>query len=203
VLQRYPAPAAKAEGEEATEPEPLEVGFETAQDLMKQAAALTLPAPVRDAVSAKVRGATELLLSIVDAVKKMETTEERLTAPLPAETATAVNKTLGILDEVLKKYPAPAAKSDDVLAQLGKHFKAIEGLVSGLAGGAVVVKEEPKPAEDPRLDDLVKKVGENSELLKKMAGKPADSNALEDEGRETVAKGEAEGWPADMAADEK
>jgi len=180
------------------------VGFETAQDLMKQAAALTLPAPVRDAVSAKVRGATELLLSIVDAVKKMETTEERLSAPLPAETATAVNKTLGILDEVLKKYPAPAAKSDDAIAALGKHFKGIEELIAGLAGpGAVVVKEEPKPAEDPRLDDLVKKVGENSELLKKMAGKPADSNALEDEGRETVAKGEAEGWPADMAADEK
>ena len=204
VLQRYPAPAAKAEGEEEEVPE-AEVGYETAHDLMKQAAALTLPAPVRDAVSTKVRGATELLLSIVDAVKKMETTEERLSAPLPAETATAVNKALGILDEVLEKYPAPAAKSDDAITALGAHFKAIEELVAGLAGGTVVVKEEPKPVEDPRIGDLVKRVKENAELLKKMAKVPAASNALADEGRTTVAKG-GEGeteWPLDMASDGK
>ncbi len=203
VLQRYPAPAAKAEGEEETAPELPEVGYETAHDLMKQAASITLPAPVRDAVTAKVRGASELLLSIVSAVQKMETTEERLPSPLPAETATAVGKALGILDEVIEKYPAPAAKSDDVVAALGQHFKSIEKLVAGLAGGTVVVKEEPKPAEDPRIGELMKRVEENAILLKKVAGKSADSNALEDQGRTTVAKG-GEGeteWPEDMASE--
>lgn len=204
VVQRYPSPTGAAKAEDAAAPEPPEVGYETAHDLMKQAAAITLPAPVRDAVSTKVRGASELLLSIVDAVKKMETTEERLPAPLPAETATAVAKAIGILDEVIEKYPAPAAKSDDVVAALGKHFKAIETLVSGLAGGEAVVKEDPPaPTEDPRIGELMKRVEENAVLLKKVAGEPADSNALADEGRAPVAKG-VEGeteWPEDMASE--
>ncbi len=237
VLQRYPYPspsgAAKAEaGDEGADAspddtggsqdtgtteqgtEPLEVGFETAHEMMKQAAALTLPAAVRDAVSAKVRGATELLLSIVAAVTKMQTTEERLPSPLPAETATAIGKALGIFDEILKKYPAPAAKSDDAMAALNKHFEAIKGIVTELAkdGGAIVVKEtdgdskggeggKPTPVEDPRIGELMKKVEANTELIKKMAGTPGASNALADEGRETVAKGEGEevDWGFDLS----
>lgn len=210
VVQRYPypSPTGTAKGE-AAEPEAAtdlqDIGFETAHEMMKQAAAITLPAAVRDAVSAKVRGATELLLSIVDAVKKMETTEERLTAPLPAETATAVNKTIGILDEILTKYPSPAAKSDDAIAQLGRHFKAIESIVSSLAGGAVVTKDEPAsspaPVEDSRVGELMKRVEENTELIKKMAGVPATSNALADEGRTPVVKDEGEkvDWGMDLA----
>lgn len=205
VVERYPSPTGAAKSEDDAQPPAPEAGYETAHDLMKQAAEITLPAPVRDAVSAKVRGASELLLSIASSVQKMETTEEQVSSPLPTETATAVAKALGILDEVIEKYPAPAAKSDDVITALGQHFKAIEKLVADLAGGTVVVKEDAPtaPVEDPRITDLVKTVGENSNLLKKMAGEPAASNALADEGRTPVAKGGAGDteWPLDMAND--
>lgn len=202
VLQRYPSPASAGKSEGEGETEPAEVGYETAHEMMKQAAALTLPAPVRDAVSAKVRGATELLQSIIGAVQKMETTEERVSAPLPPETATAIVKAVGILDEIIKQFPAPAAKSDDAISALGQHFDAIKNLVAGLAGGTVVVKEEPKPEENPLLDALMGQVKKNSDLLEKMAKTPGSSNALPDDGKTPVRKDEgAVEWGMDLAAE--
>lgn len=208
ILQRYPYPTAEGKTEKA-EGDPVDVGLEASVALMKAVGSMTIPAPVRDAVAGSIRSASENLLSIMNAVKGMATTDEQVDAPLPAEMAKAIGEVLTSLDNVVEKYPAPAAKSDAAVAELDKAFDTIRGIIRGCATGEIVVKSET-PADDSRFEALVKAAEANTKAingviarLDKAEGKPGASNALEDTGEaEPVNKGEGRvSWPSDLAED--
>jgi hypothetical protein len=243
VLQQYPAPkaagepgegeaedatkaegdtepqaTAKADGEKA--PEPQAVGNETALELLKATASLTLPAPVRDAVAEQVRGATEVFMSAMAEVDKAPTTEGETDTPMPAAISDAIDKGAAALEEMLQKYPAPSAKSEGVLAELHTHFNAIENIVKQIVGGEpVVVKAEAQAGEEnaapnaellKRLDAIAADVKKNADTIAQVAGTPNPSNALEDDGGTAgggegaepskVEKGSVD-WGNDLAAE--
>jgi len=224
VLQKYPAPkaageAGEGEAEETDKaadaaPEVEAVGNETALELAKQTAALTLPAPVRDAVAERVREATEVLMSAMGAVEKAPVTEAQTASPMPAEIADAIGKAAAAMEETLQKYPAPSAKSEGILAALHEHFNAIENIVKQVVGDEpVVVKAEP-PAQDnanaellKRLDGIAESVKKNADAIAQVIGTPKPSNALEDAGGtgETepgkVQKNAGVEWGNDLAAE--
>lgn len=208
ILQRYPFPSAAGQAEKM-EGDPVDVGLETSVELMKQAGDMKIPAPVRDAVSKAIREASEMLLSIMNAVKGMSTTDEESATPLPAETAKAIGGVLGALDTVLEKYPAPAAKSDAAMAVLEKAFDSIRDVVKGFAAGEIIVKSEGASGSAD-VEAVTKSVQANADAVKKLtaevaklSGKPGASNALEDDGTaEPTAKGAGRtAWPQDIAED--
>lgn len=211
ILQRYPFPSAAGTAEKA-EGDPVDVGLEMSVALMKQAGEMKIPEPVRDAVAASVREASETVLSIANAVKDMATTDETVDAPLPAETAKSIGEVLGTLETVLEKYPAPAAKSDAAMAVLEKSFDAIRDVVKGFAAGEIIVKSEGGAASI-EIDKLVETVKAQADTVAKLtadvaklSGQPGASNALEDAGggAEDVNKGAGKtAWPQDIAADIK
>jgi hypothetical protein len=146
----------------------------------------------------------EKILSIMRSLREMTTNDEQTDKPMPDEVAKPLVAIVTELGEIGKKYPSPASKSTETLADLDKYFAAIRNIVGNSIGSSAniegLIKSESRAERmEKNLDALLERFGVN-----KAPEKPAKSNALSDEGKiETKKNSTAFVWPSDLAEEIK
>lgn len=200
-------------------------GADAIQELLKQAAGLTIPKPVRDAVIEKIRAQVEKILSVMKQFRDMKETDEETKTPMPGKLAGAIKGVANDLGAIIQKYPSPATKHDSILFNLQKHLEGIKEIVSqvlssesftegeeekkveeegGEASGEVAKSGTEEEDEKTRFAKLEKRMDDITKLLtgKKSDDDSAvqDSNATDADGSPEKVKKSVHSWPQDLAA---
>jgi len=74
--------------------------------------ALVMPAAVKQALLQTTTDALKRLMAVVDAIKAAEESDENLDKPTPDSAAREMRAVCQLLEDALKRYPAPVSKDD-------------------------------------------------------------------------------------------
>ena len=138
---------------------------------------LTIPGPVKTAITRTLTQASERLASVLEKVKAAETTDEQTSMPVPAEIGRELGQAMNLVRSVGEKYPSPSAKS------------AGEG--DGDAEGTDVEKRGARMAR-ARMSQLEGAVKMLSELVKELRNEQRTSSVGKSDGKTVVNKSEPE-----------
>lgn len=182
---------------------------------------ISIPGPVKEAVTRSATEALNRLQSFVNMVKTATATEEQSKTPLPAKLGGELKAISGLLGGIGEKYPSPMSKDDgtgsaaedDVSAKI---LAAIDDLKKLLAAPAAKADDatppaDPPPAEPPpaldasaiakAFDGLSAEIKKQNEQIAEIRKSHGGSQGIVPEGDGDGDKKPGVFFPLDMAAE--